>query len=138
MATRRRWLQFSLRGLIALLTVFAIWLGVVVNRAREQREAVKAIESLGGVVLYDWQIEFYYTDRFNERPLLGDDFFHDAEFVQLLPESDVYKAIPYLKRLRGLRKLVVHPSLPAKAESELTAALPSCKVMFEPLDQLSD
>jgi hypothetical protein len=48
MKPRRRYLTFSLRTLFVLTTAFAIWLGVVVNRAREQREAIKAIEALGG------------------------------------------------------------------------------------------
>ncbi len=52
---RQRYVTFSLRTFFVLLTVFAVWLGVVVNRAREQREAVVAIEALGGVVVYDWQ-----------------------------------------------------------------------------------
>ena len=55
MATdRRKWFQFSLRGLLALLTVLAIWLGVSVDAAHEQYEAVKAIETLGGRVRYGW------------------------------------------------------------------------------------
>ena len=52
---RRRYLTFSLRTLFILLTAFAVWLGVAVNRAREQREAVEAIEALGGAVFYDFQ-----------------------------------------------------------------------------------
>ncbi len=52
---RRRWMQFSLRGFLVVLTIGCLWLGWQVNRAREQREAVQAIEALGGVVVYDWQ-----------------------------------------------------------------------------------
>ncbi|HET6879270.1 MAG TPA: hypothetical protein VFI31_03910 [Pirellulales bacterium] len=51
----RRWFQFSLRGFLIVLTGFAVWLGWKVERARKQAEAVKAIESVGGVVQYDWQ-----------------------------------------------------------------------------------
>lgn len=43
--SRRRYLTFSLRSLFVLTTALAIWLGVVINGAREQREAVKAIEA---------------------------------------------------------------------------------------------
>ena len=32
----RRWLQYSLRTFFVLLTVFGVWLGVVVHRANEQ------------------------------------------------------------------------------------------------------
>lgn len=55
MKSHRRYLTFNLRTLFVLLTALAVWLGVVVNRAREQREAVEAIEALGGVIFYDWQ-----------------------------------------------------------------------------------
>jgi hypothetical protein len=56
MATRRRYLTFSLRTLFILLTLFAVWTAIVVRRATEQREAVKAIEAVGGQVFYDWQV----------------------------------------------------------------------------------
>jgi len=36
---RRRWLQFSLRSFVFAITLFAVWLGYVSFRAREQREA---------------------------------------------------------------------------------------------------
>lgn len=54
METQRRF-AFSLRTVFVLLTALAVWLGHAVNRAREQREAVEAIEALGGDVHYDWQ-----------------------------------------------------------------------------------
>jgi len=52
MKPTRRWFQYSLRSFLVVLTALAVWLGIVVNSAREQREAVKAIEALGGQVLY--------------------------------------------------------------------------------------
>ena len=36
----RRWLQFSLRTFLIVLTLLAMWLGYVSFRAREQRAAV--------------------------------------------------------------------------------------------------
>ena len=53
MRLTRRWFQYSLRSFLVILTALAVWLGVVVNRARVQREAVKAIEALGGCHFYD-------------------------------------------------------------------------------------
>lgn len=55
MATRRRWLQFSLRSFLVALTIGCIWLGWNVERASKQRKAVEAVEAIGGIVLYDWQ-----------------------------------------------------------------------------------
>jgi hypothetical protein len=48
----RRWLRVSARGLIVL--VFGAVLGWVVRSARDQRDAVRAIEEAGGSVEYDW------------------------------------------------------------------------------------
>jgi hypothetical protein len=55
MTERRRWLQFSLRGFLVVLTAGCIFSGWAVDRAQKQRAAVEAIEAVGGVVLYDWQ-----------------------------------------------------------------------------------
>lgn len=55
MAIHRRYLTYSLRSFFVILTILAAWLALVVNRAQEQRDAVKAIEALNGSVRYDWQ-----------------------------------------------------------------------------------
>ncbi len=47
MKPTRRYLTFSLRTFFFVLTAFAVWLGVIAERAREQREAVRAIGALG-------------------------------------------------------------------------------------------
>ena len=49
---QRRWAQFSLGSLFLAVTVLSVWLGVVANQARRQREAVAAIEAHGGKVFY--------------------------------------------------------------------------------------
>ena len=49
---RRRWLQFSLRTLLVVVTVFCIWMWIATKRAREQRWAVEAILKAGGTVAY--------------------------------------------------------------------------------------
>ena len=51
----RRFLRFSLRGMIVLVLVIGAWLGWLARSVRIQREAVAAIRNAGGVVLYDWQ-----------------------------------------------------------------------------------
>lgn len=53
--TRR--LRFSLRSLLGVITGLALCLSFVthmIDSAREQRDAVEAIEDAGGVVQYDW------------------------------------------------------------------------------------
>ena len=43
-AARRNWLGLSLRSLLLLFTLLGVWLGVVANRAREQRRIVAKTE----------------------------------------------------------------------------------------------
>lgn len=50
-----RWFQFSLRTLLIFVTLFAIllnWIGPKIRQAKRQREAVVAIQNLGGVVTH--------------------------------------------------------------------------------------
>jgi len=49
----RRYLRFSVRGLIVLVLVTGVWLGWIVRSARIQREAVAAITNAGAEVEYD-------------------------------------------------------------------------------------
>ena len=60
----RRYMRFSLRGLIVLVLVIGGGLGWIVREARIQRGAVAAIENAGGGVSYDWQWS-------NERSISG-------------------------------------------------------------------
>ena len=89
---RRRWLRFSLRSLLILITVLSIWLGVKVNQARRQKDAVAALRGLGATVYYEHQ---RHAGRFNTfdaekvldvpgwlRELAGDDFFQSVVCVQ--------------------------------------------------------
>ena len=54
--TRPRWLRFSLRTLLVVVTVLGVWLGVQVNPVRKQRNAVAWIQEVGGTVTYDYEI----------------------------------------------------------------------------------
>jgi hypothetical protein len=51
----RRYLRFSVRGLIVLVLLIGGWLGWAVRSAQIQRDSVDAITKAGGEVLYDWQ-----------------------------------------------------------------------------------
>jgi Leucine Rich repeat len=54
---RTRWKTISVRGLLLLILVIGLWLGFVANKAREQREAVAALQEFGGFVHYDWEFK---------------------------------------------------------------------------------
>jgi hypothetical protein len=123
--SRRRWIQFSLRTLFVLTTALAIWLGFVVKAVREQREAVKAIEALGGVVQYDWEeADFDPNSRTWLRRIVGDDYFQEAShvaFEKWPPPSDValLRLIPYLQRFQRLQFLTVPQSVAVQMEAAL-------------------
>ena len=128
----RRYLTFSLRTLFILLTALAVWLGVVVRRATEQREAVNAIEALGGAVVFDWE----YTDKPIRgawlRRIVGNQFSQEVEAVCFrsdLPVSTMLSSTPYLQHLRP--KIVaanVHPTAQKNMQQRLQVALPYCDI----------
>jgi hypothetical protein len=51
----RRFLRFSVRGLIVLVLVIGTGLGWIVREAHVQRDAVAALVKVGGGVTYDWE-----------------------------------------------------------------------------------
>lgn len=62
----RRLFRFGLRTMIIFTTAVAIWLGVWLHKARQQREAVAKLEDVGAVVGYYNEKEDRYNDRFKE------------------------------------------------------------------------
>ncbi len=102
---RRRWFQYSLRTLLVVMLLASIamsWFAVKLQRARRQREAVKAIENLGGIVKYDrpWR---QLADPPWLWKLLGVDFFASA--VDVLFTSDAVITDADLEHLKGLTRL---------------------------------
>lgn len=79
----RRWFQFRLRTLLIAILVLSLplsWFGARLRKARRQREAVKAIERLGGSVTYEWELVPPSPSGIQPRPnmswlqiLLGDE-----------------------------------------------------------------
>lgn len=140
MATRRRWLQFSLRGFLVVLTIGCLWLGWRVERAIKQAEAVKAIDAMGGVVLYDW-----HTSQKGNAPawepqgpvwlrqFIGDEYFQKVEEVYLmdpsLPTDDtIQKLVQQCRRLQGLKAVIILHPVSEESAAELNAQLRGCEV----------
>jgi hypothetical protein len=131
MKPARRWFQYSLRSFLVVVTALAVWLGVVVNRAREQREAVKAIEALGGDVIYEGEDPFADAEPSGPawlRRVVGNDFFDAVDVVILERKSDIVRSIPHLKRLRSLYAVYVPYNISTTSLAELEAAVPHCKI----------
>ena len=85
---KRRWLAYSMKTFLLLLTGFAIWLGLLVHRVNNQKEAVQWEREHGGSVRYDFQYDEYdefYLKKGAEPPgpdwlreLIGIDYFADV------------------------------------------------------------
>ena len=111
----RRYVRFSLRGLIVAVLVFGTWLGWIVRSAHVQRDAVVAIRCCGGYVAYDWEwtdgqpnpkgqpwAPKWLVDR------LGADYFGSVVFVtDVISEWSDAELVP-IGRLRRLEKLALN------------------------------
>lgn len=93
----RRWLRFSLRGLLAAVTLVCLWLGWNVERKRRQQELISAIHELGGEVVYerppgDW------TDL-----LLGPAAPVEVNLLSRSATDEIAAKLQELRKLRTLR-----------------------------------
>jgi hypothetical protein len=107
MKRKRRFLRFSIRTLLIVLTIFCVALGWKVERARKQREAVAWVHEMGGSVNYDYELDDDGSSAPDAKPpgsewlrkQLGRDFFDDVVRVSLT-EVGVSDVTP-LSGLRG-------------------------------------
>jgi len=111
---KTRWLRFSLRTLLLLVTAICIWLGVQVKSARRQRDAVAVLLNTGAMIHYDYEVVprprpaaapvgLRFTDTAYDQNLLprgpawlrekiGDDYFKRVIAVWLYhPKANIQK-----------------------------------------------
>ena len=90
----RRHLRVSLKTMMVLVVILAVPLAWGVNKAREQRRAVAAVQKYGGWVHYDYEFvggkltpgQEPWAPRWM-RSLLGDEFFQEIAYVSLVYDS---------------------------------------------------
>jgi Leucine-rich repeat (LRR) protein len=111
-----RWFRFSLRTLLVLVTMAGAgfgWLGMKMRQAQRQKEAVEAIQKLGGVVTFDYEEDS--NGKLIDPPtppgpawlrdLLGDGFFANVTKVHGLAANFPDEATVHLQELRKLKNL---------------------------------
>ncbi len=111
----RRFLRFSMRGLIILVLMIGAWLGWLVRSVRIQREAVAAIARAGGVK-YDWGWTSADYDpgvkplkRGNLADRIGVDYFAHVTDVRLFWSSQaINEAVVQLGRLNRVERVIIH------------------------------
>ena len=106
-----RWFQYSLRTLLLAMLLASIamsWVAVKVQRGREQKEAVKAIKSLGGEVHYDYEFDASGGEPIAPawlRSILGEDCFAIVVSVSFPSWSVPDAALDHPEHLSGLQTL---------------------------------
>jgi hypothetical protein len=106
----RRFLRFSLRGLLVVVAICSVWLGIAFHRAREQARLVALIEANGGHVFYDYhEVDSkIFVDATSRTPAwlldsLGVDFFHDVAHVSVYRlNDDVFHDVCDLPEIHSL------------------------------------
>jgi hypothetical protein len=113
-ARSRRWLRFSLRTFLLVLTALCIWLGFKVNQARRQKEAVAGLKAVGMRFYYAHQRDDAYPNSIDPgrelavpkwlEELAGYDFFRTVISVQGLgqvTDDDLrhLAGLPYVEHL---------------------------------------
>src|SRR4051812_10801957 len=100
-------LRFTLRLLLAAVTVLCVALGIWTHRARVQRQLVERIRQSGGDVTYDLQSSvggvglgpLHVSSLLI--PWLGNDFFHDVSDADVR-EAKLIRELPRLRNLACL------------------------------------
>jgi hypothetical protein len=122
----RPWSRISIRMSMLIVFAIAVVLGWQVNKAREQRRAVAAVEQYGGWAHYDYEfVNGKLTPGRNPwaprwlRKILGDEFFQTVRLVNLVYDDSAGKRLDnsnttacddllrQLSRLDGLKELLL-------------------------------
>lgn len=124
---RRRWMQFSLRGLLVTTMALALWLGWVAERAMRQKEAVALLEGWGARIDYAHQWQGPLKPRKTGPPpgwswlrkLLGPQFFDKVVSVELVAGGRIWTAAEEAALRRG--DAIAPPRMLKLSDEDLTA-----------------
>jgi hypothetical protein len=127
-----RFCRFSIRSILIVVSVLAIYFAYRANAAREQRRDVAIIHYAGGTVYYDWMLQPIYDADGNipyfkiltdadvidapkwMRETLGDEYFQQVVKVHLPVNAIDDAVLAALSNLRGLTEIDLLPNSPEK------------------------
>jgi len=145
---RRRWLKFSLGGLLLAITLLCLLLGWQADRVARQRRAVEMVERLGGSIFYRHQlVSRGYHDPSLPAPgpewlktLVGEDWFRTADAVFLIgsPTALSDSDFALLSDLPYLQELYVADSPVTDRQMQYLARLHRLELLCLPKANLSD
>ncbi len=135
---RRRRFQFSLGSMLLLMTVFGVWFGIRMDRARRQERAVAALGERGGVSYDSAFPNMHNPKRFVKkapygpkwlRAIVGDDFFDRVRAV-FLYESTTDFDLEKLKDLPDVESVIISSTQVTDAGVAQLRHLPDLKELI--------
>ncbi len=130
---RRRFLQFSLRTLLVVMTVLAVWLGTWLDRGRREKAAVEALRQKGYVgIHYDYQVDSNgkrVTNASPPGPGWAHKFLGEHCFTRVVRMSSTYydlddEALAHAAQFRCLRILYNNVGMVSVAEFRMSWSSP--------------
>ncbi len=142
--TRRmkRFRQISVRSLLVIVTLLAVWLAYRTNAARQQQRDAAVIRAAGGAIYYDWMLKPIYDAEGNVpylkvikdpdaiaapkwlRKSIGDEYFQHVAQIHLPSNRINDDVIAALVNLPGLTEICLSapsPEHPLLTEAEVEA-----------------
>jgi hypothetical protein len=112
---KRRWFRYSLRGLFAVTTIVALFVGWTVHRARTQRLAVAKIQAASGTIMYDYHENGPRTWSTANQPggpgwlrdLLGPEYFDNPSCINFFKNPAGNEWVDALNDLRTVKTLML-------------------------------
>jgi hypothetical protein len=105
---KRRWYQYRLRTLMIFVTLVAVgmsWFAVRMQRVRRQKEAVEAIDKLGGAWI-EYKYEFYGSPKWL-RKWLGNDFFKDVATIHVHKSEHISSILEHCNEFHDLEEFQI-------------------------------
>ena len=103
---RPRWLRFSLRTMLIMVTLLSIGPGWFVHRGERQRRAVAAVEEMGGKVAYDATALYWVVEEVGGlRGWLPRNYFFNVTMVNLSETRATDASLAHIKKLPHVRYL---------------------------------